>query len=83
MGSSQDGWQDMERQRIEMRALTPQGPIKDAEMYPGECRWYLLEDEDLWQSECASYWAFSDSVGPMGNLWKWCPFCGGKLEVQQ
>ena len=46
-----------------------------------KCEWYLESHEDVWESGCGNTFFFNED-GPKENGFKFCPYCGGRLEVQ-
>lgn len=47
----------------------------------GSCVWQrVTEGLDLWSSTCGHEWEFLDG-GPEDNKVAFCPFCGGRMEV--
>ena len=45
-----------------------------------KCEWYLESHEDVWESGCGKPFFFNED-GPKENGFKFCPYCGGRLEV--
>ena len=56
--------------------------LKDGEVaVAGSCVWErVTEGLSLWSSTCGHEWEFLDA-GPEENEVKFCPFCGGRMEV--
>jgi rRNA maturation endonuclease Nob1 len=46
------------------------------------CRWkeIVTDDDDHWKTSCGEEFQWT-SGGPTENGAKFCPYCGGKLEV--
>ena len=44
-----------------------------------KCEW-TQDDEGNWGTSCGNLHTFIDD-GPIENNYKFCPFCGGRLEV--
>jgi hypothetical protein len=49
----------------------------------GYCVWSLTEtiDDAEWSSTCGHEWQFL-AGGPIENEVKFCPFCGGEIEIE-
>ena len=46
----------------------------------GECNWTQEDvDYDDWDTDCGECFTFFDS-GPKANRFKFCPYCGKKLQ---
>lgn len=50
----------------------------------GSCVWSLVKtiDDVEWSSTCGHEWQFLEG-GPKENEVKFCPFCGGEIEIEQ
>ena len=45
------------------------------------CEWHLENDGvDVWETSCGKTFVFYED-GPKENGFKFCPYCGGQLEV--
>ena len=48
----------------------------------GYCEWVYDSNHEYWGSECGDDFAFNCD-GPIENGFKFCPFCGEKIKVDE
>ncbi len=70
-GTFSDLARKLERQRNEAR-----------ESRRASCEWTHDEVHGAWDAGCGGKWEFSDG-GPAENKARFCPFCGGKINVNE
>jgi len=46
------------------------------------CVWTQQEDCNDWNTGCGTGYWFDDK-GPKEECWKFCPFCGRKIEIYE
>lgn len=45
------------------------------------CKWEY-DDDDFWEASCGDAFMFADA-GPFENNFKFCPYCGKPLVVEE
>lgn len=48
----------------------------------GACTWTQDEDDGFWYTECGNAYEFMED-GPAENNHRFCPYCGGRLNVRE
>lgn len=80
------GWDDLTHKVVHglLEICREQGAELERRPRVGSCVWTLVEtiDDAEWSSTCGHEWQFLDG-GPKENEVKFCPFCGGEVEIEE
>ena len=50
--------------------------------HDNRCSWYIEDGSDTWWTGCGESAVFY-SDGPVENGFKFCPYCGGSVEIKE